>query len=388
MKVAFYMTTILEYYGGMEKRMIDVSSELARKYPDLEITIITRDNDFTEKLNKFLAFIGWYKYNKSLLYKESFWSICKKLWNIPYLKTSSFKEARDKLKEFDVVYSKNEILEAIVFKCFIGYRNIKKLIFGCHTPPLYPWSSFTIKVRNFLYNSFVYKFFASGVSRFHVINTFQEILIKELFPKALVCKIYNPFDYQSFRLKQQKYDYQIIQDNRKKQLLWVARLTKQKWVKDLVEIIKSVNEMYAEQVEWTIIGSWEEEWVLENIKQYKNIRILWFVNQSFIPSLLSKHDLFLSTSHREGFPYNIIEAQSLWLYTLAYNIAWCNDIIHNKKNWLLFNSLQEYLSGLCSLIWGEFVPPKKKAIMSTIMKLINNDDLYNKLYFLIISEND
>jgi hypothetical protein len=90
MKIAFYMTTILEYYGGMEKRMIDVSSELARRYPDLEICIVTRNNKFTEKLSKFLAFLGRYKFDRTSIYKESYKKIAQKLGKVQYIKTNSF----------------------------------------------------------------------------------------------------------------------------------------------------------------------------------------------------------------------------------------------------------------------------------------------------------
>ena len=123
MKIAFYATTILELGGGLEKYLIETASNLS-EFSNLRVDIITMDDECTKKIEACLSFYYFRKSNTAI-YKEKKENILKRIGKAHYYKCKDFKELREKLCEYDVIYSKNELLEAFILKFLIRYRNLQ-----------------------------------------------------------------------------------------------------------------------------------------------------------------------------------------------------------------------------------------------------------------------
>ncbi len=382
MKICFYIVTILEHYGWFEKWLIDISIWLEERYKDIEIDIITMDDNFSEKFIGFLSILKLKKINKKLLYKENLINIKNNLWNINYIKCSTFKELKNKLEQYDVIYSKNEILEAFIFKYIIWYKNIKKLIFWCHTAIYYPYWN---KLHNLLYTTWLYPYLTSGVSKFHVLNSNDEkILINK---RRNVVKIFNPINTKLFEFNlNNNILFDMKKDNNYYNIVWVWRLTKQKWVDFLLEIINFLSKMDKKFIKLHIAWDWElKKEIISLSNKFDFIKYYWHIENKYIPNFLSKMDLYIHTSLWESFGLTIIEANMCNLPVIAFNIPWPNDIIENWKNWILVDWEGEYFEFIENFING-----KNNIYLSkdTIIKKINDDLIYNNIYKLLIWNNN
>src|SRR3989344_6608444 len=197
MKIAFFTVFFLEHGGGLAKYFIETASNLT-KTPSLQADVVTMDDRFALNIMKmthifYMSFVS--RMDMKLIYKESRGSIDENLGDARYFKASSIASLRKKLQEYDLIYSKNEVLEAFIFKFLVGYKNLPPVIFGCHTPFYYPQvASLQSKLHNFLYNSFVYRFLTSDVKAFHVLNTFDEKNLQKFLPSKKITKVYNPLN--------------------------------------------------------------------------------------------------------------------------------------------------------------------------------------------------
>lgn len=377
MKIAFYMTTILEHGGGLEKYLVDVASELSNR-KEIKADVITM-NDWITKRISFLISIYFFKKTQKEIYNEPIASIIKRLNKAKYYKCSSFQELRERLNQYDLIYSKNELLEAFILKFIIGYRSIPPVIFGGHTPLYYPKpKTFRSRLRNILYNSVIYKFLCSGVKSFHAINSSDEERYRLLFPNKKTVKVYNPFDFSEFFNLSKKYKYNFKFESNKFNVAWVGRLTEQKGIVGLVKIIESINSsIYGEKFVWNIVGSGrEKDKILKLAKSWKNVNYLGFVENCYVPSILSKSNCFISTSEWEGFPYNFLEAQSFGLPVVSFDISGCNDIIENEVNGILVKNENQFKKALIDLLLEkrEFID-----IKTFVRRKFNKVDIYNEL---------
>src|SRR6185369_942872 len=112
MKIAIYMTTILEHAGGLENTFMSAARYLA-EMPDVSVDVITMDEIFTKRLGKVLSFYYGTNLNKAELHRETTQAASRKLGNAKYYKCANFAELFSHLSKCDVIYSKNEILEAL-----------------------------------------------------------------------------------------------------------------------------------------------------------------------------------------------------------------------------------------------------------------------------------
>ncbi len=346
------MTTILEHNGGFEKYLIDTANNLAAS-PSIEVDIITMDERFT---NRVITLLQLYRFRKKALHNLQ--TVRDKIeTNVTYYKVNTLRNLRSKLQQYDVIYSKNELLEAILFKLFLGYRTIPPVVFGCHTPIYFPQTpSLQSKIHNVLYNSFIYTYLASGVTKFHVINSEDEKRLQRLFPDKEIVKVYNPFEFDKFAQSADLHKYAQPFDKTKFNVVWVGRLTEQKGVDDLILLVNSINQSeLKDAVCWNIVGDGEQSQKIEQlVKRWSNVHYFGAVQNKFISSILMQNNLFISTSKWEGFPYNLLEALAMGLPVLAYNISGCNDIVDNGTNGFLANDLQEFEETIQKIHKGEY----------------------------------
>jgi len=333
MKIALYMTTILEYGGGLEKYLIETAAQLA-EYPDIEIDVITMDDHVTDRITSGLSVFWMKKLDKSLSHKEDLDDIKKRLGKARYFKEPTIGSLRTRLQQYDVIYSKNELIEGFVMRFRLKYKTLPPVIFGGHTPIYYPVAtSFHSKLHNFLYGSFIYKFLAGGVKAFHALNDADALRFKQLFPRREVRRIYNPFDIGQFRKNATVNTYDIPAENTDViRILWLGRLSEQKGIDDLTALIPAVNRACQKAnvpVAWSIFGDGEMRGSVKALAATEeNVTYFGHADQKYVASIYAQHQVFLSTSKWEGYPYTLIESQAFGLQSFAYDIPGPRDILN------------------------------------------------------------
>ncbi len=374
------MTTILEKGGGLEKYLIETASYLSN-YLNIPVDIITMDEKFTRDFISLLNVYFFRKISGDDIYKESTESIKKKLGKANYYTVKNYQELRKKLQEYDVVYSKNEIVEAFIFKFFIGYKNIPPLIFGVHTPHHYPITTIIqSKIHNFLYEGWVYNFLCSGVRSFHTSNRDSFERISKQLPDKKTFLIYYPFDSEKFSemIKESDFNIQVQKDHFN--IFWLARLTEQKGVEDLVKLIHDVaNTEFSKNVFWHIGGSGAPHYesILTDLsKNFKNVNYYGHIKNTNVPYFLKNMDLFLSTSRWEVSPFNIMEAQSTDIPVLSYSIPGPEDIIIDGKTGILAKDYPQMFQSLTSILKKE---PRFSEIKSNIDEKFNPKNVYSEI---------
>ncbi len=381
MKVALFMSSILEQGGGLEKYLIETASYLASN-SSVEIDIITMDEKFTKDLNSLLNLYYFRKISGDTLYRESTDAIKLKLGKSKYFTVRDFKELRKKLQEYNVVYSKNEVLEAVIFKFFIGYKNLPPIIFGVHTPHHYPVvKSIQSKFHNFVYEGWIYNFLCSGVRSFHTSNKDSFSRISKQFPEKDSFLIYYPFEMSKFSKLKKESSFEVYTKENSLNILWLARLSEQKGIEDLVKLIDDINKLeLSEGVLWHICGSGDLKYesLISNLsKKYKNVNYYGHIKNNNVPSLLRKMDLFLSTSKWEVSPFNIIEAQSMGIPVLSYSIPGPEDIIIDGKTGVLVKDYIQLFQSLISIIKKE---RKFSEIKNNIDEKFNPKNIYSQIF--------
>jgi glycosyltransferase involved in cell wall biosynthesis len=344
MKICFFAVGILEQGGGLEKYFIDVASHLADE-DSLEVSIVTMDDELEKKLLRLLGIFYMRKIDLSTMYKIDTASIARHLRHAKYIKMSSFKALKEQLQQYDIIYSKNELLEASVLRIIVGYKNIPPVIFGCHTPINYPKSySLQSKLHNLLYTSFIYRLLARDVSAFHVLNSSDEYYVNKYFDKVKIFKIVNPFSITKFNANAKVYKFKYKFDKNKLNILWVGRMSLQKGVHDLTKIIGLVNkELGVDKIDWNILGDGSESARFQNeTKHWDNVHCLGRVDNKYIANIFSYNQLYINTSHWEGFPYTILEAKAAGVPTFAYDIPGCRDMIIDQANGILMQSIDDF----------------------------------------------
>lgn len=380
MRIALYMTTVLEYGGGLEKYLIDTAAHLSNSEQVEQIDIITMDDTFTNRITDALGAYYLKKRDRKLNFKDNINSINKRLGKARYYKCSTISEARAKLQEYDVIYSKNELIDTFILKFLIKYTQLPPVILGGHTPLHYVYTDgFYSKLHNVLYNSPLYKLLAKPATRYHALNNHEKSRYAHLFGGDKVYKIPNPFDGDQFKAMQHLYPYKIENIHRSKiNILWVGRLSGQKGVVDLRDIINEVNANHFDSVSWNIAGDGEQRYVVDMIaEQHKNVNILGFVNPNEMSSLYSIHDAFLSTSKWEGYPYNLLEARTHGLDIFSYDIPGSSDILSDYTHGHIVQTIDEMSMRICRYIntpsrqkTDQPLPHSPEYIYSQLIKLL------------------
>ncbi|MGL5870737.1 glycosyltransferase family 4 protein [Clostridium chrysemydis] len=163
-----------------------------------------------------------------------------------------------------------------------------------------------------------------------------------------------------------------ISDLEHKNIISVGRIDENKNISNLVDVFKLVSEK-ADEWTLTICGSGEKEdveLIKEKIKEYnlnKKIILKDFTNN--IKKEFLNSAIFVMTSKSEGLPMVMIEASSLGLPCISYDIlTGPSDIIQNNKSGYLIEPFdtEKMAEGILDLIYNkekmiEFSKHAKKA---------------------------
>lgn len=374
-KITFYMTTILEYGGGFEISFMDTAKLLSMN-KDYEVRIVTMDEKFTRRLEGLLKL--YYRKSNNVTIRESAENVKKRIGNAIYIKCSTFKELRECLKGSDVVYSKNEILESIILKFFIGKNSIKRLVYSCGTAvEILNAINLTSIIHNLIYKSFIYKLLASGVDHFNVKNSHELMIYSKIFGKNKVTLIPNGFNFNELKKKAQT-PFQLKGKKESFKVLWIGRLTQEKGIVDFINIIsKTANNDLFNQVEWHIVGEGEERnLVIATTSTFSNVHYYGHINNDSIMSLYRQCNLFISTSYAESFGNTIIESIAVDTPVICRNIPGPNNIVINGVNGLFASTTEDYLNSILKIKdnYKDF-----KGISNTVESKFSNDARINLL---------
>lgn len=355
MKIAFYSAQTLEHGGGLEKYYLETASELTVRYEDVSSDIVTNGGNFA----RILAIILGLYYGGISKEVESHANILDRLsGDVRYIKARTFTELRRVLSQYDVIYSKNEVLELGIL-WLLGIKNLPPIVIGCHTPLEYPNpASIRSRIKNHLYGGSVYKALCTRVSAVHVLNATDRMHAERI--SNAVYMIPNPFDASKFRsLSEINAPQAINLDHLKFNIAWVGRLAEYKGVKELLSIIEAYNSQRETgfRVSWHIFGDGDyRQEVISAASDNRDLHFHGFIPYERLAATLRQCDLLISTSRAESMGYNILEAVSLGLPVIAFDIPGPKDIVIEGVNGFLVKSIDSFLERIEFFVRGDTLP--------------------------------
>ena len=240
------------------------------------------------------------------------------------------------LRSCDVIYSKNELLDLSVL-WMLRTQRLPPIVCGVHTPVWYARAiTPQARLHNRLYLGRVYRMLLSGVAAVHVSNSYDA----SLFPRVhgwssdRVFRIRHPFAPHVRELARR------VSSEGAFRVLWAGRMTEQKGVHTLLDILRAVNgSSAARDYTFVIAGSGDphiEQEVRAIADRYPNVRYLGHVPHDDMPQLYDTADAALVTSNWETGPYSGLEAQAHGLPVVASDIPGCADIVEHGATGFLF----------------------------------------------------
>ncbi|HKR82018.1 MAG TPA: glycosyltransferase family 4 protein [Candidatus Saccharimonadales bacterium] len=259
-RLVMFSFGILEQGGGFENYVIEVACNLAKRYPDLQVTVVTMGPEMVEKLQRIYTVYFMSKQDPKAIYREDYDNILQRLGGAAYVRAESFKELKKILHSADVILTKNELLELSVLK-MIGTKKLPPIIVGVHTAIYYPSAkTLNAKLHNLLYTGAIYKSLLKHTRLMTVLNAEDLEFIKSKLHRNDVKVIHYPFNVPP--LKQARHTSGEFR------LLFVGRLSQQKGLPLLDEIIRKIasDDYLAKKVKIKIAGSGEVA-LINQVKQ-------------------------------------------------------------------------------------------------------------------------
>lgn len=380
-KAGLFMLPLLTQGGGAEKYFIDLARNLRDR--GIEADVITMDEKFFRRFARALHifalgnFLG--KIDTSGREKED--TIRQQLGKAQWIKTN-LKNLGRTLRNYDVIYSKNELVELIFLK-LVGSKKLPPIIVGVHTPINYPETKSLIsKLHNFLYSGFIYRWLLRGAKCVHICNSSTKYIIENKF-KLNSKLVFYPFSTQNIFESARNYKFNINFDCGKKNIIFLGRLSEQKGFRTLVNIIGEIDENQGlkEKICLNIFGSGDKEYEnkLKDISEEVSfVRYFGHIENKFIPDILSQQDLMIAPSKWETLPFAVLEAQSLGVPVIAFDIPGPGDIIMTGKTGFLVKSEKEFIEKIRDFA-QEKINFEKVEIVQNIKNKFHPDKIYPQL---------
>lgn len=380
-KIALFMLPPLTQGGGAEKYFIELAGNLRRR--GIEADIVTMDEIFFRKFARLLHIFarGNFFGRIGMAGREKKEDINQHLGEARWIRTN-FKNLKNILKNYDIIYSKNELVDLFLLK-LVGYRKLPPVIIGMHTPLCYPETkSFISKLHNFIYSSFAYKWFLQGAKCVHVSNKYTKEFIDKNF------KIKSKFIYYSFS---EKTVFELAQKNQsiirfnkdEKNIVFIGRIGEQKGIDIMIKLIEDISRKKAlvKKIRINIFGSGDKQYqkkVEELSKKHPFVDYFGHIENKFIPDILSRQDIMLAPSRWETLPYSVLEAQVMGVPVIAFDIPGPSDIIINGKTGFLTRSEKEFFEKMEDIVEGK-VKFNKEIITQNIRKRFDPEKIYPEM---------
>ena len=193
----------------------------------------------------------------------------------------------------------------------------------------------------FFLEPFIYKIFYKKIKFLTVSKSTKDDLVGWGIPKENINIIQNGLDINKPK--------KIFQKQKKTTLIFLGSLSKDKGIEDAIKCFSKLSSLNKDWQFW-IIGKSDSSYLnyLKNLAKRFNvsnhIKFWGFVNENKKVELLSKSHLLINPSIREGWGLNVIEAASLGVPTVGYNVPGLKDSIVNNKTGYLSSPNPEDLS--------------------------------------------
>ena len=121
--------------------------------------------------------------------------------------------------------------------------------------------------------------------------------------------------------------------------MFAGRLLWDKGIQEFIDVSKEITKKY-NNIRFVIVGEIDPhnpESIKQNyIDKWKNETFVEFWGYSNnMAKTLAYADIFCFPSYREGFPKVLLEASSMKIPIIAFNVPGCKEIVENNKNGLL-----------------------------------------------------
>jgi len=178
----------------------------------------------------------------------------------------------------------------------------------------------------------IFKKSLDAFDAYHVLNRRTYVWLQKMGFNNIFY-IPNGVDTKTFQLCRNPSNSQFFN------ILFTGRLTEDKGVDVLIEIIRYINEkLKIQNIKFTITGSGPLEDRINAIAQkYNNVNFLGFVDINVLPKIYANANLFLIPSKMEGMPLRLLEAQSCGLPVVGSKIFGILDVVINGKTGYLMN---------------------------------------------------
>ena len=150
-------------------------------------------------------------------------------------------------------------------------------------------------------------------------------------------------------------------------IIFVGRLLNQKGISDFVNMKKIIdNQIPENNYEWKVYGLIDKKnpssWTSDQIELAKTKGIIFCGFESNILQKMANGKLLIFPSYREGLPKTIIEALSVGLPTVGYDVPGVQDILSFNRDILLENKPKNYY-----------------GLADKSVKILTNQKLWSKL---------
>jgi glycosyltransferase involved in cell wall biosynthesis len=253
---------------------------------------------------------------------------------------SNWKMLGEHLTRYDVIYSKNEFIEVLALKILGLFYRLPPIIYGIHTAISYESpATLTGKIHNYIYRGYLFRVMLANTYGFHSLNKDTYLYLKQMFPSKRQLLLPNAINSELFRGAESKHNPNIYK------ILWVGRLTDQKGVFELIQIIKQTNVTVKNRTEWHIVGSGELAYYIDALcREEDNVIFHGWIDNVDLPTIYSEMDLYISTSKWEGMPLTAIEAMFSDLPVISFDIPGMTDIIaDNEEVGVMVRSVSEFV---------------------------------------------
>lgn len=294
----------LNFGGGAERWMLDVSSEIGKSE---DITLLDVDSSLAN-------------YYGNLVLKRNYDSRLKiptsKKYQHHSLKFSDFIPFSGKWNHINslinsarTIYIRYELLESLIVFYFGGSKAIKKTIAGIHSPFYYqkPLTLFD-NLHNLVYSSRPSIYALSKMKKVHVLNKRDSKLFKDDFKLSNIEEIPNYIEVpKNNSNKPQKPNAKELN------ILFVGELSLRKGADVLIEVIKQSPKNY----KFFIAGDGELKKQIQNLSKQENVQYAGYLSKSELISLYKKCDVLFMPSRAESFSLVSLEAMTYGLPVIS-----------------------------------------------------------------------
>jgi glycosyltransferase involved in cell wall biosynthesis len=198
-------------------------------------------------------------------------------------------------------------------------------------PLRWPWNK-VVDVLGTTFEPLIFKFFYRNVSFITVSESTKSDLIEWKIFRKNIHVIHNGVNLVSLGNNFKK--------ERKKTLIFLGALTKDKGVEDAISVFALVSKRYKECQLW-IVGRGEKNYIkylqmqVRHLGVKSQVKFFGFVSQNEKFKLLSKAHIMINCSVREGWGLVNIEANSVGTPVVGYKVQGLKDSIKNNYSGIL-----------------------------------------------------